>query len=72
MRAVLIFPERLPPLHRAERAAQLGVALEAEDGLHALQAVGLDAGADGLPGDAVEVDENLAAQGSSSSYSRVA
>ena len=52
--------EGLPALHRADRTAQLGVALEAEDGFHALQPIGLDPGAHRLAGDAVEVDEDVA------------
>ena len=52
----------LPAAQRADRAAQLGVALEADDRLERLEAVALDAGPDRLPADAVEVDEHLAAQ----------
>ncbi len=52
----------LPALQRADRAPQLRVALERVHRLHPLEAIALDARADRLARDAVEVDEHLLAE----------
>lgn len=62
VRPVAVVLERLPALERPDRPPQVGLPREAEDRFERLQAVPLGSRADRLARDAVEVDEDLAAQ----------